>query len=56
MKNAQKVFQINQLVLVTTKFEKSPTCFDKTVVFTLQHQDKWEIFSKFCGLFRKAEL
>ena len=36
--------------------KKSPTCFDKTVVFTQQRQNKWEIFSNFCGLFRKAEL
>jgi len=25
--------------------KKSPTCFDKTVVFTQYHQNKWEIFS-----------
>ena len=36
--------------------KKSPTCFDKTVVFKQQHQNKWEIFSNFCGLFRKAGL
>ena len=40
-----------------TKFEKiSPTCFDKTAVFTQQHQNKWEIFSNFCDLLRKTEL
>ena len=36
--------------------KKSPTCFDKTVVFTQYHQNKREIFSYFCGLFRKTEL
>ena len=30
-----------------TKFEKSPTCFDRTVVFTQQRQNKWEIFVVF---------
>ena len=38
------------------KLKKSPTCFDITVVFTLQRRNKLEIFSKFCGLLRKAEL
>ena len=36
--------------------KKSPTFFDKTAVFTQQCQNKWEIFSNFCCLFRKAGL
>ena len=36
--------------------KKSPTCFDKTVVFSQKRQNKWEIFSNFCGLFRKTEV
>ena len=36
--------------------KKSPICFDKTAVFTQQRQNMWEIFSNFCGLFRKAGL
>ena len=36
--------------------KKSPTCFDTTAVFTQQRQNKWEIFSNFCGLSRKAGL
>ena len=36
--------------------KKSPTFFDKTAVFTQQCQNKWEIVSNFCGLFRKAGL
>ena len=36
--------------------KNSPTCFDKTVVFTQQRQNKWEIFSNFYALLRKAEL
>ena len=39
-----------------TNLQKSPTCFDKTAVFTQWCQTKWEIFSNFCGLLRKAEL
>ena len=36
--------------------KKCPTCFDKTAVFTQQRQNKWEIISNFCGVFRKAGL
>ena len=36
--------------------KKSPTCFDKTAVFTQQRQNKWEIFSIHCGLLRKPKL
>ena len=36
--------------------KKTPICFDKTVVFTQYRQNKWEIFSNFCGLLTKAEL
>ena len=36
--------------------KKSPTCFDNTVVFIQQRQNKWDIFSNLCGLFRRAEL
>ena len=36
--------------------KKYPTCFDKTIVFTQYRQNKWEIFSNFCCLFRKAGL
>ena len=36
------------------KLKASPTCFDKTVVFTKQRQIKWEIFFYFCGLLREA--
>ena len=36
--------------------KKSPTCFDKTAVFTQQGQSKLEIFQNVCGLLRKAEL
>ena len=36
------------------KLKKSPTSFDKTVVVTQYRQNKWEIFSNFCGLFRKT--
>ena len=40
-----------------TKFEKkSPTCFHYTAGFTQLRQNKWEIFSNFCDLLRKAEL
>ena len=40
-----------------TKLEKkSPTCFDKTDVFTQQHQNKWDIFSNLCALLRKVKL
>ena len=37
-------------------WKKSPTCFDKTAVFTQLCQNKWEIFSNFCGLLKKVEL
>ena len=37
-------------------WKKSPTCFDKTAVFTQWCQNKWGIFSNFCGLLRKTEL
>ena len=37
-------------------WKKSPTCFDKTAVFTQKRQNKWEIFSNFCGLLIKTEL
>ena len=33
---------------------KYPACFDKTAVFTQWRHNKWEIFSNFCGLLRKA--
>ena len=36
--------------------KKPSAYFDKTAVFTQQRQNKWEIFSIFCGLLRKAEL
>ena len=36
--------------------KKPPECFDKTVAFTQYCQNKWEIFSNFCGLLRKVEL
>ena len=36
--------------------KKSPTGFGKTAGFNQQRQNKWAIFSKFCGLFRKAGL
>ena len=36
--------------------KKSPTGFGKTAVFNQKCQNKWAIFSKFCGLFRKAGL
>ena len=35
-------------------WKKSPTYFDKTAVFTQQVQNKWEFFSNFCALLRKA--
>ena len=37
-------------------WKKYPTCFDKTVAFTQLRQNRWEIYSNFCGLFRKARL
>ena len=37
-------------------WKKSPTCFDKIAVFTKYRQNKWEIFSNFCGLLRISEL
>ena len=39
-----------------TNLEKISSCFDKTAVFTKKRQNKWEIFSNFCGLLKKAEL
>ena len=36
--------------------KKSPSCFDVYLVNQLICQNKREIFSNFCGLFRKAEL
>ena len=36
--------------------KKSPSCFDVYLVNQLICQNKWEIFSNFCGLFRKPEL
>ena len=36
--------------------KKSPSCFDVYLVNQQICQKKWEIFSNFCGLFRKAEL
>ena len=36
--------------------KKSPSCFDVHLVNQLIYQNKREIFSNFCGLFRKAKL
>ena len=42
-------------------YEKAKLVFEKkplplVLTFNWYHQNKWEIFSKFCGLFRKSEL
>ena len=37
-------------------WKKSPIYFDKTAVYTQYCQNKWQIFSNFCGLFRKDGL
>ena len=36
--------------------KKSPSCFDVYLVNQLIYQNKREIYSNFCGLFRKVEL
>ena len=36
-------------------WKKSPTCFDKTDVFTQYRQNKWEIFSSFVAFSEKLD-
>ena len=50
------VKKILSLSLKLRHYEKATKFKKISAVFTQQHQNKWEIFSHFCGLLRKAEL